>query len=387
MKEIIDRDSWKPVLVKRGQLEEIIKSSKPTAIIDQYLEMLDELFLIKNPRYCFDNNYKKHLTEFRQEHFGKGNSDDSGSWFYFPWHNQLVHYLPEAMHQELRTGRNCNLITKEEQGIFYNSTIGILGLSVGSHAAITAALTGGGKNLRLADPDTISGSNTNRIRVGFQNIGLSKVRAVARQIYEINPYSNISIYPEGVTEQNIESIILGEPRVDVLIEEMDNPYYKFKAREILKKYKIPLIAAADNGDGVIAHIERYDTDKNLKPFNGLMGNMTAEQVKKLGHGEMVSVVARTVGADRSVLRMQKSVMEVGKTLYSWPQLGTAANLCGSVLAYLARKVILKTNNIKSGVYDVSLDSILESDWHSKKNVTFRKKRTGEFLRKIGINGE
>jgi len=290
----------------------------------------------------------------------------------------------EIEYLELRTRRNRNLITKEEQDIYYNAKIGIFGMSVGSHAAIVIAMTGGGKYMRLADPDMLEGSNLNRIRTGFQNIGFPKVEIVTRQIYEINPYADIDTHPEGVTDDNIEKIMSGPPKLDLLVEEMDNPYFKFKAREYCKRYRIPLISAADNGDGAIAHIERYDTDKNQKYFNGIMGDLTAENVKHLDRKRLISVIAKTVGAERSVPRMQKSVLEVGKTLESWPQLGTAANLCGTVLAYLARRIILKSKNIRSGIYDISMDAIFESDYNTKKELERRKRNTAKFLKRLGI---
>ncbi len=82
----------------------------------------------------------------------------------------------------------------------------------------------------------------------------------------------------------------------------------------------------------------------------------------------------------AVPRMLQSVPEVGKSIYSWPQLGTAANLCGSVLAYLARRVILKAPNVVSGRHEVSLDAIFESDY--KDLADARKKEFEEFVKKM-----
>ena len=98
--------------------------------------------------------------------------------------------------------------------------------------------------------------------------------------------------------------------------------------------------------------------------------MTAEQFRHLPPKDLPRVAAKIAGADLAVPRMLASVVEVGRSLYSWPQLGTAANLCGTVVSYLARRIIVKASNIRSGRYQVNLDATFESDygrkWFSRK---------------------
>jgi hypothetical protein len=382
--EKIDRISWQPIpLAGMGTTEEKIADftgkTPGISIVDQYSEQLEEVFLLRNPKYRFDKNYQAEFENFKNEHGGNKPLIESGTWFYYPWLNALIHFLPEDMHYEVRTSRNRYLINGEEQKKYYHATVGVLGMSVGSHVALTIALTGGGKNFKLADSDSISASNMNRIRTGFQNVGLPKVISVARQIFEMNPYSAITIYPEGATEENLNDIITN-PILDVLIEETDNPYFKIKAREYARAAGVPVLMAADNGDGNIADIERYDLDKNYPILHGIMGNVNAEQFKMITPHDLPSVIAKMAGANRAVPRMLQSVPEVGKTIYSWPQLGTAANLCGTTLAYLARRVILKAPNIQSGRYEVNLDAIFENDYNERINE--RKEEFESFLKKM-----
>ncbi len=372
IKEKIDRETWQPIPVISERLEVFLKDVPAVNVADQYADQLEEVFLLRNPKYRFDKNYSSELEQFR-------NSAPAGNWFYFPWLNTLVHFLPEDMHYEVHTGRNRYLINAEEQEAYYRATIGILGMSVGSHVALAITLTGGGKNIKLADPDIISASNTNRIHTGFQSLGLSKVKSVARQIYEINPYANITIYPEGATEENLKDFV-SAPKLDVLIEEMDAPYFKLRAREHARAAGVPVIMAADNGDGNIADVERYDIEPNLPLLHSILGDVKAEQFKNVPPQDLPKVIAQMAGANFAVPRMLESVPEVGKTIYSWPQLGTAANLCGTTLAYLARRVILKAQNIKSGRYEVSLDAIFESDY--KELAEQRKEEFMKFLQKM-----
>lgn len=372
-----DYVSWRPVRIQTGQIKELARR-KGAVIVDRYVPALEELFLLRNPRFRFNKNYRQDFEKFLREHLKRESLSKAGKWFYFPWVNQLVHFLDEPLHIELKTGRNQFLILKSEQKNYYNATIGIIGMSVGSHAALTIALTGGGKNIRLADPDEISGSNLNRIRCGFSNIGLNKAIAVARQIYEANPYSRASIYSRGITDANIEKFLMKGGKLDVLIEETDSPYLKIKVRDLARKYRIPVIMAADNGDNIIVDVERYDLKKNTPILHGILGGMTADVFREIKPEDLPRTIAKIAGANMAVPRMLQSVMDVGKKIYAWPQLGTAATLCGAVLAYLTRQIVLGVP-IQSQRTEVNLDSIFEPDYFSAKKIRSREKEKKQFF--------
>lgn len=345
MKDNFNRADWKPVLVQ-DNLESFGNEHPGLQVVDMWDDLTEELFLLRNPKHKFDKEYADDLVSFREHYESKGN------WFYFPWLNMLIRYLIEDDHFEVRTGRNKNLITKKEQEKYYNSCVAVLGMSVGSHVALTIAMTGGAKYMHLADLDIISGSNLNRIRSGFSQIGLAKVKSVARQIYEINPYADITIYEEGVTEENLNKMINGKINLDLIVEEMDNPFFKIKTRELARPKGIPVIMAADNGDGVNVDVERYDLDSKTPILHDIIPNINSELFRETDPKELVGIIAKMAGAEYANERMLQSVSEVGKSLYSWPQLGTAATLCGSVLANLGRRIILG-EDIKTGRYIVN----------------------------------
>ena len=96
--------------------------------------------------------------------------------------------------------------------------------------------------------------------------------------------------------------------------------------------------------------------------------------------DLPKVAGKIAGANLTVPKMLYSVSEVGKSLYSWPQLGTAANMCGSLVAMLARRIINQDTNIKSGRYSVNPDAMFESDYSRKwlsRKIAFVK-----FIRKM-----
>jgi hypothetical protein len=117
-------------------------------------------------------------------------------------------------------------------------------------------------------------------------------------------------------------------------------------------------------------VERFDLEAARPILHGKLGPVTSAAMKAMSPRDLPKVAARSAGADIAVPRMLESVTQVGQTLYSWPQLGTAANLCGTVVAYLVRRILLKDPLIRSGRYQVSLDAIFEAGykqrWLSRK---------------------
>lgn len=339
-------------------LENFKKNNEVVNTLDTYKGQVEELFLIKNPHYRFTGGHTEGFNKFWVDHLGTEKPEKKGNWFYFPWNKLLVHYLEEDWYYELRTARNRNLITKEEQSKFYNFRVGVAGLSVGSHPALTMTMMGGAKNIKLADPDTISCSNLNRIRYDATKIGMKKCDLVVHDIYQMNPYANITAFSNGITEDNIDDFLCKDGKLDVLVEEVDNLEMKIRLRVAAKKHGIPVIMATDNGDNVIVDIERYDLDKNLKIFNGVVGDLTIDQFKNFPPQELPKLAAKIVGPELITKRMMMSLSEVGKTLYSWPQLGDAATMCGVVISYLVKKLALG-EQIKSGKLEVNLDSIFD----------------------------
>jgi molybdopterin/thiamine biosynthesis adenylyltransferase len=358
MNQIASED-WQ---VKKVEYDEVkLLSEIGARVVDEYRRNLEELFLLRNPKHRYDKNYADSFENFILEHCGGRPILECGVWIYYPWLKAVVHFLEENLHQELRTGRNRNLITAAEQNIYYNSTVAIAGMSVGSHIVTVIAMTGGAKHLRIADFDNLSGDNLNRIRESYANLGINKAVLVARRVLEINPFADIQIFPEGVSEENSQSFVNG---VNVIVEEVDSPFWKIRLREMAREKRIPVIMVTDNGDGAIVDVERYDRESNRALLHGKI-TVSAEEFRHMDPRDLPRVAAKMAGADVAVPRMLESVVEVGETLYSWPQLGTAANMAGTIGAYLVRHLTAGPHNIKSGRYTVSMDAAFEPNYRRK----------------------
>ena len=99
-----------------------------------------------------------------------------GTWVWYPWSGRLVHLLPREEFRLVRTDRNRGQIERPEQRRLLGQRVGIIGLSVGGSAALTFAMEGIGGAFKLADFDTLSVSNLNRLRAGVHHLGREQVR-------------------------------------------------------------------------------------------------------------------------------------------------------------------------------------------------------------------
>jgi hypothetical protein len=362
----------------QARLEELLDKEPQLAIIDTYETQLKEFFVLQNPPlHIMHEQRDKEFAVFRDQRYGSGEAWQAGKWIYLSWRNVLLHILDDAEYQQVRTGRNRNLITKEEQEKYYNSTIGIAGLSVGNSVALALVLTGGGKHLKLADPDTLELTNLNRIRGSVAELTAPKVYMTARQIYELDPYANITLYTDGLTEDNIEDFFEG---LDVMIDEIDQLGMKIRIRQEAQKRKIPVVMAADNGDSGILDVERHDLEDNIPVFHGRAGEDLPDRVlnKQIPLPQIGRIIGEElIGYELTEPRMQQSLLAMGKEIPTWPQLGGAALLNGVAVAATVRKILTNQPVIDNRAV-LSLSSWLIPGYESPEQVAQRKEETAKF---------
>ncbi|KKW20166.1 MAG: UBA/THIF-type NAD/FAD binding fold protein [Parcubacteria group bacterium GW2011_GWA2_51_10] len=347
-------------------------------VSDDYREQQRELFAIRNPALAHLREFDAQFDAYYED---LGNAAEGGRWVYFPWSGALSHILDEGDFFTVRTARNRNLITEDEQRKFYGAHVGLAGLSVGSSVAFALALGGGAKRMRLADMDTLSLSNTNRVLSSVTELGEHKVNMAARRIYEINPYAEVETMPEGLTEKNIGNFFEG---LDIVVDEVDNLAVKYLLRREAKRRRIPIVMAADNGDGVVIDIERYDLDHDLPFFHGRLGDLGYEELKKMDKINIGRTITRHIGAENVTPRMQESLLEIGKSLVSWPQLGGAAMLAGAAVAYCVRRIV-SGEPLESNRALVSFDEMLIPGYDAPSARDKRAEEGHAFAKRFGIS--
>jgi hypothetical protein len=281
-----------------------------------------------------------------------------GTWVFYPWSGRLVHVLPQSQFEELRTSRNRNKITREEQNRLARLRIGIVGLSVGQSTAVTLALEGVGGVFRLADFDVLSLSNMNRLRAGVHEIGVNKAVLAARAIFEINPYARVEVFDRGIHDDTIGAFLSDEEPLDILIEECDDMKIKFRLRLEARKRGIPVLM--ETSDRGMLDVERFDLEPGRPLFHGLVGDLDLGRLAGMTTYERVPIGLAIVGAHTMSARLAASLVDVDTTLKTWPQLASSVALGGAINTDVARRIALGQFN-RSGRFFLDPEGVVSDE--------------------------
>jgi len=275
----------------------------------------------------------------------------------FPWRSTIVRLPGADLFWRLRTARNRYLIDESEQRQWSAALIGIAGLSVGASVLAASSLTGA-RRFRLAEGDTLGPTNLNRLTGSVCDLGEPKLTLAMRRTFEADPYSDIQAFPAGYTPGTADAFIGsgGTERLTVLVEEMDDLALKVGIRVKARAARVPVVMVTDNGDNAILDVERFDQDPGYPLFHGLAGDLAANPADLNDPIQRVNIASAIVGSQITP-RTRFSLTQVGRTLPSWPQLGTAAT-AGGALGALASRYIACGVPLESGRYRVDLDETL-----------------------------
>ena len=166
----------------------------------------------------------------------------------------------------------------ELQRRFSKATVAVCGLGgLGSNIAIALARAGIGK-LVLIDFDKVDITNLHRQQYKASQIGQYKTDALAENLFEISPYTDIKTVTEKLTEDNFAELLKG---ADIICEAFDNAEAKaMLVNGVLEKLPECYLVAASGMAGM-------DTPNTIK-------------TRKIGKrfylcGDEVSDAASTIG--------------------------------------------------------------------------------------------
>ncbi len=349
----------KPVILNLNDTDDsavfssLFENSQIQFVFDGIYSQLEELIKVKNPSITIQQEDYPALID---KHLAVRELQEYGVWVYYPWSGKLVHLLDEEEFIEVRTNRNRNKITTEEQQKLRAKKIGIVGLSVGQSIALTIAMERTCGELRLADFDTAELSNLNRIRTGVHNLGLNKAIIAAREIWEIDPFLKIKTFTDGLTEGNMEDFFLGDGKLDLFVEVCDGLDVKIISRYKARDFQIPVVM--DTNDRGMLDIERFDLEPNRPILHGLADGLDPDSIKNLTNQEKIPYILKMIGADTMSTRLKASMHEIKKTINTWPQLASSVALGGAATTDICRRILLGEFN-DSGRYYVDLDDIIQ----------------------------
>ncbi len=327
-------------IADRREVQRRIEDGRITSTFQARNVLADDLFDLRYPELTKDATQRQAFIDF---------SDSQGirfgPWFHMPWDGSLVQYPEMQDHQALRTMRNRGLDTLSEQAVFLRARLFSAGLSVGSETLDLALRGGVGGAVMLADFDTLSLSNLNRIRGSYQQLGMNKTDMAGIKISELDPYVEQVHLRSGVGPEQIEAITAFKP--DIIFDEVDDLAAKALLRQIAAQLKVPLIMATDVDDKSIIDIERHDLGA-VEPFNGRLNNADIEAMLAgdLSPKDRFKIVAKLTGLTNASFRLLASTRDpslAGKL----SQLGATASE-GGALSTRVTRAILSGQKVPSG---------------------------------------
>ena len=288
-----------------------------------------------DPVIDFIDHREAQLTELRELLPPPGAEllDEPCRWAYYPWRRTVVAVLGPQGFRTVRLDRNRNVVTAQEQMRLGALRIGVVGLSAGHVIAHTLAAQGLCGELRLADFDELALSNLNRVPATVFDIGLNKAEVAARRIAELDPYLPVRIFDSGLTPDTIDEFLDG---LDIVVDECDSLDMKAIVRERARARRIPvLMTTSDRG---LIDVERFDLDPQRPLLHGLLGNVNPASTARMTSGEKVPHLLRFLEAQYLSPRGAASLLEIDRTLSTWPQVSGDVTAGAPMIAECVRRI-------------------------------------------------
>lgn len=357
------KKTLRPIIIQEEELISFKASNKDMKFVDIHTHQKTELYEIVNPG-------KKTPKEI--------NPSIKCEYVFLPWINTLLKTVGSDDLYTLRTNRNRELITESEQQKLAKCTVGVAGMSVGSGIALGLIYSGITREIKIADHDNLDTTNLNRLRGALINVGRPKTHLTAQYIYELDPFTEIHIYDDGVNKDNIDEFFTA-PKIDLVVDEIDDFKMKVSLRLHAKKYGIPLIMFTSLGDNVLVDIERFDLDKNIPIFHGILSETSEEILKspEITPEDIKRYSIELVGQQYIPTRALTSLLEVGHSLVGRPQLYSTIAVDGGLASYVARKILLNNKHL-SGRYFVKFSELFDLEDSGLSETDERK----EILKKL-----
>jgi hypothetical protein len=331
----------------------------PTWQMADILErQLADVFEITHPGLARAPEFEARQREFVRERLGT-HPELVGDWIYLPWSGALLHGVGQKEQFALRTNRNRHLITTEEQDRLASAKVAIAGLSVGGGIAVGLVYAGIAGRMCLADFDVLETPNLNRVRARLADIGAPKAEVVARQIWDVDPYAQLTVFPKGITVADLSAFFGADDPANVVLDEIDDFEMKVRIRHEAKRRRIPVLMLTGLGDSVLLDVERYDLEPELSIFNGLIGQVEDEILSgKMSPADMKRYAAQIVGIDNVPTRAIQSLLDMGSKLVGRPQLGGTVTMESGFAAFAIRQLVLGAP-LASGRYRLDLNQVAQ----------------------------
>ncbi len=162
---------------------------------------------------------------------------------------------------------------------------------------------------------------------------------MARRIARLDPYLRVTILPDGVTEENLDTFLDG---LDLLLEECDDLGLKHEIRVRARSRGLNVVFAGDER-GFLS-VEPYGQDPELEPFHGRVRDAQGGRGSYASAREFWVALAEWLGGWNAISRRSRdSLAQIGSTVSGYPQLASEARYAAGQVGHVARRLLLGEN--------------------------------------------
>ncbi len=252
--------------------------------------------------------------------------------------------------------RNIGWITESEQQILRTKKVAIAGLGgVGGVHLLTLCRLGVSR-FHIADFDSFDLPNFNRqAGATVSTLKQSKFEVMRRMALDINPQAEITGFPNGIDENNIEEFL---DDVDIYVDSLD--FFAFSFRELVfqKCYekKIPATTAGPLGMGS-AVLNFLPNKMSFEEYFGWKGQAEPEKALRFMLGVSPSGLQMGYLVDPTRVRFKER---------KGPSTGMACQICAGVAVTEALKILLRRGRVLAAPWGFQVDA-----YKNKLKITWR----------------
>jgi len=184
--------------------------------------------------------------------------------------------------------------------VLQRATVAVAGCGgLGSNAAVALVRSGVGR-LILADFDRVAKSNLNRQHYFLEDVGKTKVTALAAHLRRINPGVNLTLHPVKLTPANIHQFFAA---ADILIEAFDRGESKIWLVESWSRQYPDRPVIVGSGLSGIGHTGELRVEKSGRIFvcgdqkNGEERGLSAARVGLVAHMQANTALALLINPE------------------------------------------------------------------------------------------